>query len=379
MTITSPDLAGHAIGVKSPFTDQFCSLPKVILLPTFFSHEERELLIGTSLQEALDSKLSSLEKEFDLLRKRTQSIEWCRKAWWDEATGQLTFQDWLLADAIYRSRAIELPRDVGDGMVPILDMANHAGDDRYNARFDVGDDGNVLLLVRDGREIAPDEEVTIAYGCGGATEMIFSYGFVEEDVQSAREMFLSLYAPEDDPIRLAKMHFAKEAPGVRIFLNAQGEVNWESNFVWWTCINEEDGLDFDLLQTTDGGRELQATWKGQPLDPDNLQSTLMHDPLRDLFSLRATVFIQERIEKQGEELAMTQEVVDQSLSQVSNVRESVHKMICRLRELELTLLTDSYTALEKQVSSTFPRRMIVVLALAANDFTRNRNYYDLGQ
>lgn len=352
MTISSPDFTDHSIGVKSPFTDHFRSLPKEILLPTFYTTEERELLIGTSLFDAVQSKFSSLEKEFDLLKERTQSIEWCRKAWWDEQTGRLTFEDWLLADAMYRSRAIDLPRGVGDGMVPVLDMANHAGDDRYNARFEIADDGRVLLLLREGKQIAENEEVTISYGCGGACEMIFSYGFLEDNVQSAREIFLSLYAPDDDPLRIAKLHFAKEAPGVRIFLDAEGKVKWESNFVWWTCVNEEDGLDFEVLQTTDGNRELQAVWMGERLEPENLRATLMSDPRKDIFMLRAVVIIQDRVEKQGEELSLTQGSVDEYVKHSSGQRSYTFDMVQRLRDLELNLLTASYGALEQEVSLT---------------------------
>lgn len=346
MTICDPELAGFSIGVHSAFTEYYRALPKQIPLPTFMAAEERRCLIGTSLYGALQSKMSSLEKEFEHLRKRTESVEWCQKAWWNEESGRLSFRDWLLVDAMYRSRALELPRDGGDAMVPVLDMANHAADDRYNARFDIGEDGKVLLLVREGKQIRENEEVTITYGCGGATEMIFSYGFLEENVQSAREMFLSLSAPEDDPLRLAKLHFANEAPGVRIFTNAKGEVCWESSFVWWACVNEEDGLDFKVLQTTDGGRELQALWKGTELEPDNLRSILMEDFQKDLFRLRATVMVQERVAKQGELLSASEAEFELSLHHARE--EFVHENIRRLRELELDLLTESYDELEKE-------------------------------
>ena len=354
MTLSDPDLATNSIGVKNPLTDYFCSLPKDIPLPTFLSAKERELLIGTSLSDALEQKLSSLEKEFELLRERTTSIGWCNKVWWDEGTGRLMFDDWLLCDALYRSRALELPRGVGDAMVPVLDMANHAADDRYNARFEVGGDGQVLLLVREGKQIRENEEVCITYGCGGASEMIFSYGFLEKNVQSAREMFLTLRAPEDDPLRIAKMHFAKEAPGFRIFTAPQGHVSWESAFVWWACVNEEDGLDFEVLQTIDGTRELQALWQGKELDPDDLKSTLMSDPRKDIFMLRATVMIQERVEKQGEDLSLSQAAFEEYSSRTPENKEFSYETIRHLRDLELDFLTSSYRALESEVRSCDP-------------------------
>jgi len=351
MTLSNPDLASNSIGVKSPFTDYFCSLPKDVPLPTFLSAEERDLLVGTSLSDAVEQKLSSLEKEFDVLRERTMSIGWCSKVWWDEETGQLTFNDWLLSDALYRSRALELPQDLGHAMVPLVDMANHAADSRYNARFEIGEDGKVLLLVREGKHIHEKEEICITYGAGGASEMIFSYGFLEEGVQSAREMFLTLRAPEDDPLRIAKMHFAKEAPGVRLFTDAQGQPSWESAFVWWACINEEDGLDFEVLQTVDGGRELQALWQGRELEPDNLQSVLMDDPRRDIFKLRATVIIQERVAKQGEELSISQAAFEENLSRTPEISEFTSETIRRLHQLELGFLMSSYGTLESEVRS----------------------------
>lgn len=350
MTISSPDLIDLKIGVQSSFTDYFRVLPKQIPLPTFYTEEQREMLIGTSLFDALEQKMASLEREFEHIREMTESIGWCQKAWWNEETGRLTFQDWLLADALYRSRALELP-GIGDAMVPVLDMANHSADGRYNARFETAEDGRVLLLVREGKHIADGEEVTINYGAGGASEMVFSYGFLEEHVQSAREMFLSLAAPEDDPLRMAKIHFTREAPRVRIFINSHGHVDWESNFVWWACVNEEDGLDFEVLQTNDGGRELQASWQGNRLEHDSLKRTLIDDPLKDIFQLRATVMIQERVEKQGEELSSTQASFEQSVSQASEDQNArfVHQTIQLLRELELNLLMTSFGALDAEV------------------------------
>lgn len=348
MTISSPDLAELKIGVQSPFTDYFRALPKQIPLPTFYTEEQREMLIGTSLFDAVEQKIASLEREYEHIKEMTGSIGWCQKVWWDEGTGRLGFEDWILADALYRSRALELP-GIGDAMVPVLDMANHSADERYNARFEIGEDGRVLLLVRGGEKIAGGDEVTITYGCGGACEMIFSYGFLEENVQSAREMLLSLTAPEDDPLRVAKVNFAKEAPGVRIFTNSQGQADWESNFVWWACVNEEDGLDFEVLQTNDGSRELQVTWQGQRLQHDALKATLMADPLKDVFLLRATVMIQERVEKQGEELSSSQASVDEGMPQASDDAPFVHSTIRHLRELELSLLMASFGALDTAV------------------------------
>jgi hypothetical protein len=333
---------------QSPHADYVKFLPKDIPLPTFYSEGLRELLRGTSLADAVEHKLMSLEKEFDQLRQATSTIPWCESLWWDMEKGILTLDDWKLADAEYRSRALELPRGVGDSMVPVVDMANHASDNRSNARFEVDDDHNALLIVRDDKKIAAGEEVTIMYGVGGATEMIFSYGFLEEGASSAREMFLSLSIPDDDPLRMAKIRYAQEAPGVRIFVNDMAKIEWDSSYVWWACVNEEDGLGFQVAYTNDGDKELRVSWKDRELDEQDIKDVLLADDLRDIFVLRATVLIQQRLEEQGMELASTEEAFVKAREQ-PGVDGWVWKLVSRLRDLELELVTQAYEQLETEV------------------------------
>ena len=65
ITHSSPDLDGNNLGVANPLTDYVAFLPEDFSLPTFYSEEERELLQGTSLADAVEQKLRSLENEFD--------------------------------------------------------------------------------------------------------------------------------------------------------------------------------------------------------------------------------------------------------------------------------------------------------------------------
>lgn len=352
MTINSPDCEGHDIGFNNPFADYVKMLPHEILLPIFYTADERDLLIGTSLSDALDQKLTSLEREFEALKDSTAHIPWCQKLWWDIETGCLTFEDWKLADAMYRSRALELPRGAGLGMVPVIDMANHASDDHYNARFEVDEDSeSVLLVARDSRKVDTGDEVTIMYGCGGACEMIFSYGFLDEHASSAREIFLGLSIPGDDPLRVAKIRCAQEAPGVRIYVDDSNQVHWESTFVWWACVNQEDGLDFHVERRLDGDMELQALWKDTPLDAGALKSVLLQDHLRDVFVLRAVVMIQQRIEEQGTRLTASEDGFQNiHWSDQLEIRGSVYQTIGKLRTLEMELLGRAYGQLEEEVS-----------------------------
>ena len=234
-------------------------------------------------------------------------------------------------------------------VVPVVDMANHASDDRYNARFEVDEEtDSVLLITRDNMTVKEGDEITIMYGCGGACEMVFSYGFLEEHASSAREMFLSLDIPPDDPLRVAKIRLAQEAPGVRIYVDDSNQVKWDSTFVWWACVNHEDGLDIRVERTVDGDMELMGQWNSLDLDAGTLQSKLMDHRLRDVFLLRAVVMIQQRVEQQGMQLATSED--DYNNTPLSDqVRAIVYQTVGRLRALEMALLATAYETLEAEV------------------------------
>lgn len=136
-------------------------MPPSILVPTFYTDEELELLRGTSLQTPIEAKLTTLERELSYLRQSTENIPWCHKYWWDEETGRLTLDDWKYVDAAFRSRSMDLPGH-GSSMVPCIDMANHASKNAAKALFDKDAEENALLQVRPGRTISAGEEVTIS-------------------------------------------------------------------------------------------------------------------------------------------------------------------------------------------------------------------------
>ena len=361
MTIASP---GQEVGgVQNPFTDYVKFLPKDIPLPTFLSDEEKEVLTGTSLQDALEHKIEVLERELEMLRRRTKHLGWARRTWWglgpdedaesDEEAhpAALQLDDWKLVDAIYRSRALELPESRGTVMVPVLDMANHASDERFNARFESDGDGNVNLVVRDGKTVNVGDEVTIMYGFGGACEMIFSYGFLEPNASSAREMLLSLSIPSDDPLSVVKMRFSDAAPGVRLYADPAGKIKWDSDVVWWACINEEDGLEFRVLRSIDGETEVKAVWKGHEFEANQLKRLLMEDELRDVFVLRSLVLLQQRVEQQGVELSDSEASFD-AAKHVTGIRDGTWELTNRLRTLELELLTAAFEMLETEVGDS---------------------------
>lgn len=340
--------AHDRIGVSNPFTQYIQFLPSEIPLPTLWSPAQCTRAKGTSLEAALDAKLKTLEREFHTLRDATTSIDWCQQSWWDPVSGRLRLEDWKHLDATYRSRALDLLGT--DAMVPCIDMANHASGGDTLARYDLDADGNAILVLLEGKGCLPGEEISITYGDEkGACEMLFSYGFIEQSMCSAQELYLDLDIPSDDPLKLAKKAIATSAPGFRLFADGI-RVGWEGPFVWLVCVNEEDGLEFRLLQTNDDQRELQLLWKGAEIDnASQLFSLLQTEPLWEVFKLRAVTTLQARVEVQ---LILLQN--DQSHScheKITDYGGEAH--IClgiqRLRDLEGTLMLQAYNDFESQV------------------------------
>lgn len=171
-----------------------------------------------------------------------------------------------------------------------------------------------------------------------------------------RKISLNLDIPEDDPLSIAKKMFCGNNSGIRISAVEGGEeVTWGSGLAWIACVNEEDGLHFGIAQTTDGGRELETTWKGEKIQSSShLCELLAVDPLWEIFQLRAVVLLLERLETQ---LAILQET-EETLSNMqedkaaldSMFRPGVFTSITQFRILEGELLERAVEELIKQVS-----------------------------
>ena len=258
-----------------------------------------------------------------------------------------TLADWKTVDAMYRSRALDLP-GTGHAMVPCIDMANHASGNATTALYDTDANGNGTLVLQDDRSVDVGEEVTITYGDEkGACEMLFSYGFLEDSMTSARDLFLDLEIPDDDPLKMAKKAVAKTAPGFRISIHEESIV-WEGPFVWLVCVNEEDGLNFQVLQSNDGMKELKVSWKGRELENTSTLSQLLKmDDLWDLFSLRASSILQDRIERQLFDL--TSPNADDGSIDEESIDLERYDFILKLRDLEESLMLHAYEHFEEEV------------------------------
>lgn len=340
------------IGVSNPFTQYLKFLPSSFSLPTFWNAAERDLIAGTSLEPALHAKLKSLDREFARLRDVTASIGWCQDHWWSADIAQgVSINDWRLVDAIYRSRALDLP-GTGHVMVPCIDMVNHASGDNTSAIYDTDPNGNATLILREGKCIGPGEEVSITYGDEkGACEMLFSYGFIEDTMETARELFLDLDIPDDDPLKSAKKAVSNSAPGFRLFSQADSSTNWEGPFVWLLCINEEDGLQFQLSQTIDGERELKIYWDDLEIsDVSTFGQILEAHALWDIFRLRMVTVLQGRVASQLLSLESSKtRLGDIQRSSYEHLGAKVSRYALRLRFLEETLLLRAYQDFDDQV------------------------------
>ena len=382
------------VGVSNPWTEYVKFLPSSFSLTTFWSEEEQELLRGTSLEAATEAKLNALKSEFEFLQQATEHISWCKNSWWSEGEGSITLDDWKYVDAAYRSRMLDLPGS-GHSMVPCVDMVNHVAGPAVKALYDADSDGNAILQLRRTATLRAGEEVTITYvqlwvrkqkmndrligisdsrygDLKSASEMLFSYGFLDADMEETTQLTLSVEFPEDDPLGVAKKIICKDAPGIRV-LSSQaskhsdlasstgfGDSYWDSPLMWWLSVNEEDGLEIGVAQTTDGGRELEAKWKGTKIQsPSQLVYFIAADPLADIFQLRAVVLVLERLESQLSILRQTDQALEglrEKPTLLANIfRPEIFDLASRLRKFETALLEKTVEGLTQQVSNHFPK------------------------
>ena len=62
------------------------------------------------------------------------------------------------------------------------------------------------MWLLENKQLPAGQEVNITYGDEkGACEMLFSYGFLEEEMHTAKTLFLSLSISDDDLAKTAKM------------------------------------------------------------------------------------------------------------------------------------------------------------------------------
>ncbi|GFP56274.1 SET domain-containing protein 8 [Trichoderma asperellum] len=303
----------------------------------------RQLLEVAGHQSSVNAKLSVLSREYDELSEKASALPF-----WSDLLGEAgMMEDWILADALYRSRCLELPH-AGHAMVPGLDMANHSPN--YLARYDETPDGDVVLLPSSESGVSSGEEITISYGeAKSAAEMLFSYGFIDQ-VSAVKELALHLDALPDDPLGKAKLHIYKGPRTVQLSLTG-GDFYWHSPLLYLLILNEEDGLAFRVVQDTSGGRELRLLWQDEDVTgrTGEFESLIQDHPLCQIFKLRAVAVLEERVSSQLDRITAKISYGATEQSQAAN-QPRVECMLAaeKLRDLEAQILQGAAAALENE-------------------------------
>ncbi|OTB09055.1 hypothetical protein M426DRAFT_131631 [Hypoxylon sp. CI-4A] len=341
LVLSSPEYEG-GLGPSTPWTQYFSLLPSQVPTPTMWTEAELSQLRGTSLEAAVSAKLTVLTKEFDDLRAKTTGL-----SYWNEVLSideSITVRDWIHLDALYRSRSLGLPKS-GESMVPCLDLVNHSSP--ATAYFDENNKGDVVLNLRKESAVPRNGEVTINYGSDKSpAEMLFSYGFIDPD-STTKSLVLPLEPLEDDPLALAKLRAFGKPPMLDLREDDDGISHWIAPFAYLMCLNEEDGLQFRVLQEVDGSRHLKMLWQDSDVTdtPRTIKDLIRSDELYPIFELRAITVVLEIIQKQLGELGESQD----KEKDPGSVREEIREAATQLKSIEESILEKVLQTLDEQV------------------------------
>jgi len=187
---------------------------------------------------------------------------------------------------------------------------------------------------------------------------------------SAKQVWLDIDIPNDDPLALAKKHAARSAPGFKVFqnvdetgsnchklaLNPTGDsmpVYWEGPYVWLINVNEEDGLEFKLLQTNDGETDIQIFWKETVVDElSNLEIMLSKEPFYEVFKLRVMTMLRDRMQDQIARLENSKGAL-LDIHEASGVETTNYSNAMTLRKLEGNIMAQAYEGFIEQVKQIF--------------------------
>ncbi|WXC57350.1 hypothetical protein SNK03_003268 [Fusarium graminearum] len=349
LVLSGRDASNPRGPASTPWTEYLKFLPRDVPVPTMWSEVERALLQGTSLEAALEAKFASLSKEFEDLTDKSSVLPFWTSLFWEKGT--VTIQDWILVDAWYRSRCLELPRG-GDAMVPGLDMANHSH--HPTAYYDEDDKDDVVLLVRPETTVSAGEEVNISYGDKNPAEMLFSYGFIDNE-STVEGLNLPVKVLPDDPLGKAKLHIFGSLAYLKLS-RSDGEVSWQCPFAYLMCLNEEDGLEFKVLQGEDGGRELRLFWQEEDVTAQvgRFEDLIKDHPLCQIFKLRVVSVLHEVVSDHLVELSS--EISHDELEPLRRdglVRDECIQAAEKLRGVEAGVLESAAVALDKQRTHLF--------------------------
>ena len=228
-------------------------------------------------------------------------------------------------------------------MAPCIDMANHSSA-TAKARYEANSKGELVLSLREGCTVSEDDEVTINYGDKSAAEMLFTYGFVDPD-SSVDSLMIPLEPLPDDPLAKAKLYSFGKQP--TLIVSSSG---WSCPFAYLASLNEEDGLEFRLLQETQGSQELRVFWMGNDITDrtEHFETLIQYHDLADVLRLRAVTIVLDRLRLQLDRLGDV--AFAETTGPVPNLlREECVKAAAELRYRESQLLQRVMEVVAKEV------------------------------
>ncbi|GAB2224185.1 hypothetical protein Droror1_Dr00004935 [Drosera rotundifolia] len=198
-----------------PYLDM---IPRTFANSLWFNEDEMLGLKGTTLYRATELQMMSLISVYE---DKVKGLVNCLLASDGEPESEVTFEDFMWANSVFWSRAMNIPlphsyvfpetKETGaelyiadhgisatcadsspgetlwvEGIVPGIDFCNH--DLRPTATWEVGGAGTVsgyplsmcLLSATEGL-LQMEKEITISYGDKGNEELLYLYGFVLKD------------------------------------------------------------------------------------------------------------------------------------------------------------------------------------------------------
>lgn len=234
-------------------------------------------------------------------------------------------------------------------MVPALDMVNHSA--APSAYYDEEPDGTMTLQIHPSFNFQHNAEVCISYGkAKPAAEMLFSWGFIDKE-SSSQKLTLPIEPFSDDPLAKAKLHIYHGSPTVSFALEG-AECRWTSPFVYLMCLNEDDGVEFCVLQDSSGGRQLRLFWQEKDVTDKagDFEELIENHPLRALFKLRAVAVLQEAVADQVEKLESAPGAEQlEPLIDAEIVERNIVEVIAVLKGKEAGLLSAAASTLGLQV------------------------------
>ena len=150
-----------------------------------------------------------------------------------------------------------------------------------------------------------------------------------------------------DPFGKAKIAAFHGSPVARIYIES-GLVGWESPFLYFSCLNEEDGLEFKVQQHTDGSTsQLRTFWEGKDVTEEThtFESLISTHPLEDLFKLRSTALLQDVISRQLNRISISEDAVSHTVLVNTDRKTNA----ARLRHSETIVLNAALATVELQV------------------------------